>query len=370
MEENWKGIYGQNQVLNTLEKFFISDRVSHAYMFYGPQGSGKHITALRFAGLLNSATKTGGKDFSKKISALEEPYIKYIFPLPRGKGETPEDTPTGKLSPDQIKDLNSHLKTKSENPYYNFRLEKASSIKINSIRDLKRFISLNYSDLNYRTIIISDAHLMNAEAQNALLKSLEEPPEGVVFILLTSHPDQLLETIRSRSWQVKFAPLKEEDVKNILINYFKVDEPIAAKAALFSNGSVTHAIELLENNFEELLEKTIFILRYALVGRYNSALSEINDFSKSNNANALKLIIQMIIKWLNDVIKDKVHFEKFYFIDFQDTMKKFNEKFPEADIEKLVGKLNELSASIDKNVSLNLIALNIIFEIGCLQNRT
>ena len=370
MDENWNGIYGQRQVLNTLEKFFLSDRVSHAYLFHGPPGSGKHIAAVRFAALLNSSENTGERNISKKINALEEPYIKYIFPLPRGKGETPEDTPTGKLTPDQIKELNSHLKAKAENPYYNFRMEKASSIKINSIRDLKRFISLNYSDLKYRTIIISEAHLMNAEAQNALLKSLEEPPEGIVFILLTSHPDQLLETIRSRSWQVKFAPLIEENVKNILINNFKIDETLASKAALFSNGSVTHALELLENNFEELLEKTIFILRYSLVGRYNSALTEINDFSKSNDAKTLKLIIQMIIKWLNDVIKDKVNIEKFYFMEFKDTMKKFNQKFPEAEIDELVIKLNRLSSSIEKNVSLNLIALNIIFELGSLQNRT
>lgn len=367
MDYQWKGIYGQSRVLDTLEKFFSSDRISHAYLFHGPQGTGKHITALRFAELINNKS---GKDFSKKINALEEPYLKYIFPLPRGKSETPDDSPTVKLTPDQIKEINAQILKKSENPYYNFQIEKATSIKINSIRNLKKFISLDYSDLNYRVIIISDAHLMNAEAQNALLKSLEEPPEGVVFILLTPHPEQLLETIRSRSWQMNFAPLKVEDVEQILKEYFKINETLARKAALFSNGSVSHAIELLDNNFEELLEKTIFILRFALVKRYNSALIAINDFSGDNSAKALKLIIQMIIKWLNDVMKDKVNYEKFYFIDFKDTMIKFNEKFPDADIERLVEKLNELSASIEKNVSLNLIALNIIFEISSLQNRT
>ena len=65
---------------------------------------------------------------------------------------------------------------------------------------------------------------MNEESQNALLKNLEEPPDGVIIILCTSSPEKLRETIRSRCWKVNFRPLPSQIVKEILINKFCISE--------------------------------------------------------------------------------------------------------------------------------------------------
>ncbi len=133
---------------------------------------GRIFIAVKFAQELNlSSGKSNDREkLAKQISQLSEPYIKYVFPLPRGKNEIDESSPTEKLSSQEIEIVQGELRKKIANPYHKIIIPKANAIKINSIRDIKRFLSLDFSELSYRVIIISDAHLMNEPAQNALLK--------------------------------------------------------------------------------------------------------------------------------------------------------------------------------------------------------
>ena len=147
----------------------------------------------------------------KRIEQLSEPYIKYIIPLPRGKGESDSTSPTEKLTPDEIDLIKEQL-------------PKANNIKISSIRNIKKYLSLDYSEFAQRFIVISDSHLMNEEAQNALLKNLEEPPENVIFILCTSQVSKLRRTITSRCWRINFDPLSEQEISEILKKYFHFDD--------------------------------------------------------------------------------------------------------------------------------------------------
>ncbi len=213
---------------------------------------------------------------------------------------------------------------------------------------------------------MSVAHLMNEEAQNALLKSLEEPPEGVIFILTTPFPNILRETIRSRCWVVNFQPLNNDDLKHVLISYFNTEEILAEKIAPFSGGSVSTALHLVENNFEELLEKTILILRYSFGKKYHSALNEFSEFISDGNPEMIKLIINMIIVWLNDVQKYRYGNDNIYFNDYLETIQKFNKRFPEVNLSNLVTKLEEISAIIRNNININLLVLNIIYELSVL----
>ena len=137
------------------------------------------------------------------------------MPLPRGKSETDQNDPYEKLSDDEIELINSEFQKKSKNLFYKIQIPRANFIKISSIRDIKKFLSLNYDDVKYRVILVSQAHLMNEESQNALLKNLEEPPDGVIFILCTPYPEKLRETIRSRCWKINFQPLENETIAKI-----------------------------------------------------------------------------------------------------------------------------------------------------------
>jgi DNA polymerase-3 subunit delta' len=286
--------------------------------------------------------------------------------LPRGKNESDSTGPTEKLSLDEIQIIKDEISKKIQNPYHKITIPKASNIKISSIRDIKKFLSFDYSDIIYRIVLISDAHLMNEEAQNALLKSLEEPPEGVIFILTTPFPNNLRETIRSRCWVINFQPLSSDDLSKILISKFNIEEKLAKQIAPFSGGSVVNALRLLENAFEELLEKTILILRYSFGKKYYSALNEFSVFLSENNPESIKLLINMIIVWLNDVQKYRYQNNNIYFEGYVETIQKFNKRFPDVDVNFLVSKLEKLATIIHNNVNLNLIVLNIVYELSTL----
>jgi DNA polymerase-3 subunit delta' len=212
-------IPGQKKVKTILNGFLKSSKIPHALLFSGIDGAGKDYHAIKFAqSLASQATdKIHTEKISKQIEQLAEPYIKYIFPLPRGKSETESSSPTEKLSADELDLIREQIALKIINPYHKIVIPKANNIKINSIRDIKKFLTLDYSEITKRFVIISEAHLMNEESQNALLKNLEEPPENVIFILCTSQVSKLRRTITSRCWTINFDPLSEEDVAEILI---------------------------------------------------------------------------------------------------------------------------------------------------------
>jgi DNA polymerase-3 subunit delta' len=368
MNNFWDGIYGQDSAKQLLSGLINSYKIPHALLFTGLEGIGKEFFALRFTQALNSRVEDESKAgmITASISNFSEPYIKYIFPLPRGKNENESNGPTERLSQDEIQLIQDELKRKTGNPYYKFSIPKASNIKVNSIRDIKKFLSLDYSDILYRIILISDAHLMNEESQNALLKALEEPPEGVVFILTTPYPSILRETIRSRCWSINFQPLSYNDIENILINYFKVEPGLAHKISPFAGGSIANALRLIEHDFELLLEKTISILRYSFGRKYSSALDQFSEFISGNDTDSIKLLVQMIIIWLNDFQKYRLGIKEYYFSDYLETIEKFQQKFPNLELNNIVFKLERLASVFQNNVNINLVVLNIIFELSAL----
>ena len=370
MNINWASVQGQESVKETLTRLVSTAQIPHAFLFQGPDGVGKYFTAIRYAQIINTynfAEKSSA--INNHISNLLEPYIKYIFPLPRGKNETESDGPLAKLSQEDIQELKSELDEKVKNPYYKISLSRANIIKISSIRDISKFLSLSYSDVKYRFILISDAHLMNEESQNALLKNLEEPPAGVIFVLLTPYPDLLRETIRSRCWMINFKPLDNQDIEKVLTSYFNISKTTAKEVAPFSEGSVTKSIELVNNDFENLKEKTVSIMRFSFGGKFHSALNELSQYLTENDTDSIKLIIKMIISWLNDIQKYRFNLNDYFFSNYEETLSKFNSKFPDVELNQVISKLDYLSSIIKNNININLIALNLIYELASLTKR-
>ncbi|NWF88043.1 MAG: AAA family ATPase [Ignavibacteriaceae bacterium] len=362
----WDRIYGHKNNKNIVDQLLTSSVLPHAFIFIGKEGIGKDFFALQLAKQINSkfTSLDNISHVINGINQLSEPFIKFIYPLPRGKNETDETGPFEKLNTDELEEIKSEINKKIDNPYHQIHLNKANTIKISSIRDINKFLSMQFDESFYRFILISDAHLMNETSQNALLKNLEEPPTKVIFILTTPYPDLLRETIRSRCWNLYFNPLTFEEVSKILVDYFKIDEILAKEVAIFSNGSVSTAIQLLENDFTKLKEETIIFLRYALGRKFHSAYIILNEFIKDGNIEGLKLLIQMIIIWLNDLQKLKSNRTDFYFSDHPETLEKFNKKFPKSDVKAISFKLDYLKSLIINNVHPNLLAANIVYTIS------
>ncbi|MDH3268482.1 MAG: hypothetical protein OEM46_06465 [Ignavibacteria bacterium] len=358
-------IPGQERVKQTLNNFLQSNIIPHAFLFTGNVGAGKDNAAIQFAKTLAGKNNFAGTEKTiRAIEQLQEPYLKIIFPLPRGKNETDSSSPTEKLSQDEIEFLREQIEIKSKNLFHKITIPKANSIKINSIRDIKKFVSMNYDEAGYRFILISDAHLMNEEAQNALLKNLEEPPENVIFVLTTSMVSKLRPTIISRCWRINFDPLSEEEIVFVLTEYFNVDKITAEEVAPFAMGSVQSALNLIENNFHNLKEKTISILRYSFGRKFNSAFEELNSILSDQNSVIYQIAIGMILTWLNDIQKHRLNINRFFFKDHLETFEKFNSKFPYVQLNDISSRLEFLSNLPRNNINPSLLSANLIFELA------
>jgi DNA polymerase-3 subunit delta' len=360
-------IIGQEKIKLTLDRIISSGKVSHAFLFKGFEGVGKEDTAIRFAQALvykSELPEEKKKKYITQIGNLSEPFIKYIFPLPRGKNETDDDNPYEKLKEDEIELIHEELSKKSLNHFYKIQIPKANIIKINSIRDINHFLSLSYDEAVRRVVIISDAHLMNDAAQNALLKNLEEPPANIIFILVTHYPERLRETIRSRCWMINFHPLNNSDVEKILTNNFNIDIELAKKVSVFSNGSVSNALKLINYGLDEMKEKAIKILRYSFGKKFHSAYSEFEDISKESDNEYFSLIISLLIQWLNDLIKFRSDSGNILFRDYMETFEKFHSRYPDIDLLPLSNRLDEISSRLKNNINLNLAISNVISEIA------
>lgn len=363
-----KLIRGQSKVVQILEKIVSSKQIPHAFLFTGPQNVGQHFSARQ---LLKSIiiTDETKQSVELKIDKLEDPFIKYVIPLPRGRGESPDDKPYSKLSVNDLEHISLEIKEKSDNPYHEIKVENANRIKINSIRDIKKNLSINYGDLSYRMIIIEDAHLMSKEAQNALLKSLEEPPEGIIFVLITHKPEFLLPTIYSRCWEVLFTSLSNDILEEILVTKFNVENSIASEISPFAEGSIHTAIELLNHGFDQVTELSINIIRYSLGRRYNTAINLFHNGIAEYSKDIIPIILTLVISWFNDVQKDRTGIKQLHFAKNSETIKKFNLKFSDSEIDKIVFALHNLKDMLDLNINLNLIVLNIIFKIASIEIR-
>lgn len=164
-------IKGHDSVKFFLKKTLSSNELSHSYLFFGPDSVGKRLTAVTFAKALNCL---GAKDDACGVCA-------------------------------------SCVKIDNKNhPDVSFIevAEKKDTISIEQIRDLQERTGLRPYEARKKVFIIQDAHLMTEPAANCLLKTLEEPPRDSIIILVTSRPEELLLTVRSRCKQIRFASLE------------------------------------------------------------------------------------------------------------------------------------------------------------------
>lgn len=230
-ETFWSKIKGHPTTIDLLRAVAASGRTSHAYLFCGPRGVGKAMVAQAFAAGLNCPDACGSCRSCRAILARTHP--DYYFVEPEG----------------------------------------SQYILRDQIVDLLRAVNRKKSVGKYVTAVIDDAHLLNHEAANALLKTLEEPPTDVVFILVAPSADNLLKTISSRCQKVVFSALGTETVREILVENCGVDPVQARLAAKLSRGMVGEAIELVASGL--LGERTALI--EALLGK--SDLGELNAFA-------------------------------------------------------------------------------------------
>jgi DNA polymerase-3 subunit delta' len=237
-----------NKRVGLILNSYLERRVP-SLMFVGPDGTGKEYTAILFAKkiLCPNTPPCGPADAPcescRRVERLEHPGLHLVYPTPsQGSGEKIED---------DAADIGKILEEKRKDIFSRYRFPKKVSIRIARARAVIQRANTKPFGGSYNMFIIMDAHTMREEAQNALLKLVEEPPERSVIIWVTSNPEAILYTIRSRCQQVRFTALKPAAVERVLTSYYEVDAAAAKKAAGLAMGSVRRAVELLAAGDDE-----------------------------------------------------------------------------------------------------------------------
>ncbi len=364
----WTTVIGQEKIKDLLKRSIAGNRLAHAYLFFGPRGVGKQATAIEFARTIlcvNRGTVACGECAScKKMSLLQHPDLSLVFPLPVGKGERTGDDPIESLESGQIEQVREQIKCKAENPYYEMVVPKANFIKINSVRSLKRTSSMTSVEGSWKVFLIFDAELMNPEAANSLLKTLEEPAEHTLLILTTSEKDKLLPTIISRCQLVQFPPLHDSEISDALLVREQIPSEEAILVAKVAQGSYAVAMDLLSANLVEERTEILNFVRASLGWKEVSLTEMIDELASSNNRRAVEQWLKVLQTWFRDAmvlreagseLTSGAHDDK--------DMVSFVQKFPRANLEQAIQCVERYIALVRKNIYLHLLLTTLSFDL-------
>jgi DNA polymerase-3 subunit delta' len=359
---SWKSIIGQQRVKQLLLTSLEQKRLAHAYLFAGVEGVGKYPVALELAKCVNCRTSPYDACDScpscQSMKELQHPNLHLVFPLPRGKNEEPYDAPLAKLSEADMNVLKAELKHKADDPYHRIRLERASEIKVNSIREVRRQAAFTSFDVGRKAFLILDADKMNAESANALLKTLEEPTQDTLFILITTRQEALLPTIVSRCQVIKFDPLTENDIISGLTERYQIPAKDAAIAARTANGSFIRALRYIEPGAVERKETAVNFLR-TLLSRSRKDVNELifNLFSEYERRDFTEMFL-LLQQWFRDAMRIREGASDGNEMPDMEPLMRFNVSFPSWRYAETIDVLERSISLLDKNVYIPLILIN------------
>lgn len=253
-------IIGQKKPIRILRSMFKTGQVPHAFVFYGVDGIGKLTVAVSFAKALNCQEAEG--DFCdccpscRKIDRRVHPDIQRIEP-------------------------------------------EKNVIKIEQVRALQKDIGFKSLEAKKKAVIIDQAEKLNVQAANCLLKTLEEPPDETVLILVARSTASMLATVLSRCQTISFTPLTDEEIMQFLFDRAAVDKQRAALITKQARGSIERAIYLLESDFlnrrNEIAEMLVDISQGNLDAVFKLA-------GLLNDAGEHPMMLEFLLAWHRDVL--------------------------------------------------------------------
>ena len=314
--ETFEEMIGQKHIVKILQNQLRTGTVNQAYLFTGIRGTGKTTTARILAKALN-CTGDGEQ-------------------LPCGKCENCKAIRDGKYM-DVIE------------------IDAASNNKVDDIRSL--IDSVYYPPVlgKYKIYIIDEVHMLTDSAENAFLKTLEEPPEYVTILLLASNPQKFLPTILSRVVQWKIKPVAQEKIVSLLVSKYEVEESKAEFCAGFSMGNIGKAIRLATvPDYQEIYDFCIHLLKYIHEMPVHEIIYAMKDLSKHK----LKIneYLDFIMVWYRDVLMlkatnnpNKILFKK----EYKDISKQSQRSSFEG-LEHIITAIDKAKQRLDANVNFDI----------------
>ena len=279
---DFSNIIGQEHLISHLKTSSENGRIPHAQLFVGPEGSGKLAMAIAYARQIlcgNSDTAC-----NLKLDNLSHPDLHFAFPV-----ATNDKIKRHAVSNLFLEDWRYFIK---EHPYGNlfdwYKLlgveNKQGQIGVDESLDIVKKLALKSYEGGYKIMIIWMAEKMNNAAANKLLKLIEEPPQKTVFILITENEDHIINTIKSRCQLLHFPYLSENAIIKELTVKFKISEAEATKIAQKAEGNYKKAVDILNNDIENIQFEEWFIawVRAAFRAKGNkTAINELISWSET-----------------------------------------------------------------------------------------
>lgn len=258
----FRDVIGHDEIKKRLIHNAANNRISHAQLFWGQQGSGTLALALAYARFIQCRNRQADDACGQcpsclKFNKLEHPDLHFVFPAASNK-ETKDKVSCKLFIAHWRKFL---LKT----PYFNYLdwlqalgiENKQAIINAEDCNDIIRLLGLKSYESPYKVVIIYMVEKLHYAAAPKLLKIVEEPPDNTLFLMISENKDRIINTILSRTQQLK-VPLPQEDrIRQALIEKHGLDEGKAGQIAFLSGGDITQAIRMLDNE-EEMADFNAF----------------------------------------------------------------------------------------------------------------
>lgn len=335
----FKNILGQEQLITHLQNAIALDKVSHAYIINGADKSGKMMLAEAFAQTLQCE-----KLADTIVSAAAD--TKAVEPCMECRSCKQA---LSKNQPDII--YVTH--------------EKPSTISVDDIRtQVNNDIVIKPYSSRYKIYILDEAEKMNVQAQNALLKTMEEPPAYAILILLTTNADMLLPTILSRCVTLDIKAVADEKMKKLLMSRYQIPDYQADVCIAFAQGNVGKAIQLASSdNFNELKASALQLIKRLKdidIYELGEAVKQIAEYKLTIND-----YFDLMMVWYRDVLFFKAtgDVNGLIFKDEVYNIKRQAEKSSYNGIETILEALQKAQVRLNANVNFELVIELLLLTI-------
>jgi len=364
----FRNISGQESIKKRLIQSVKTERISHSQLFYGPQGSSKLALALAYSRYILCNDKGEDDSCGKcpscvKIDKYVHPDLHFVYPSALSDDKPVTDNFIG-----------DWRKAISENPYlseYNWyeRIgieRKQGLIKKNVSSEILRTMALKAFEADHKILIMWMAERMNATASNKLLKIIEEPPPGTVFLLVTENPDVLLTTILSRTQIIRIPKFSDSEISEMLKRESDYSERQIANAVKMANGNYHIALTSLreESQSKENFEHFVNFMRLCFskdVVKIMALIDVLAATSREWQKNFLQYSMRMLREnYMINLKKEQIT----YMADYEDDFSiKFSKFVNENNIQNLYIEFNKAYGDISGNGYARIIFLDLSLKV-------
>ena len=334
--KKFENVVSQTTIIQTLENSIKTSHIGHAYLFSGPRGTGKTTAAKIFARAVNCLNYKDGlcNECKNCIYSGQKECMDII------------------------------------------EIDAASNNGVDEIRELRNKVKILPSELKYKVYILDEVHMLSIGAFNALLKTLEEPPEHVIFILATTDPQKIPNTIISRCQTFQFKKISPNDIKQMLKKIalnekIEIEDEVLTSIASASDGGLRDAIGLLDKLSSYKLGKITYNDFLTMNGQIIE--NELLEFENSILAYKTDVMLEKIENYYNNgkdlvqILKQLIYHLKDILINYY--MKNDNLEYSEKEIVELVSLLNEKISDIKKSDDIK-VYVEILLLHFINQNKT